>query len=47
MTAPKKKTTRENRSEASKNDEGKNRHKCPKAVKDCLKCRMSDCPEER
>lgn len=45
MIAQKKKIIKESKSVSTKNNYRND--KCPKNVKDCLKCKVLNCPEER
>lgn len=47
MIAQKKKIIKESKSISTKNNENYGHDKCPKNDKDCLKCKILDCPEER
>jgi hypothetical protein len=47
MNTQKKKIVWESKSAGAKNNRNDRRDKCPKDVKDCLKCKVVDCPEER
>ena len=47
MIIQKKKTIKENQSIRTKNNKNYGQDKCPKTDKNCLECKISDCPEER
>lgn len=47
MTTQKKKFKKESQSNSTKNNEKYRQDKCPKNEKDCLTCKITDCPEER
>jgi len=46
MIAQKTKIIKESKSTSKKN-KNYGQDKCPKNVKDCLECKIVDCPEER
>lgn len=47
MIAKKKKLIRQSRSNSIKDNKNDERDKCPKNDKDCVKCKILNCPEER
>jgi hypothetical protein len=47
MITQKKKIIKESKIAGEGNNKNGRNDKCPKDVKDCLKCKIVDCPEER
>lgn len=47
MVTNKKKIVKKDKSVRARQNRNDGTDKCPKNVKDCLKCKMLDCPEER
>jgi hypothetical protein len=47
MITQKKKMIKDGESPGVQDNKNDRNDKCPKSVKDCLKCKIVDCPEER
>jgi hypothetical protein len=47
MIVQKKKIIQESKSVRTKDNKSYGHDKCPKKAKDCSKCKILDCPEER
>jgi len=47
MIIQKKKINKESQTESTENNKNYGQDKCPKTDKNCLECKISDCPEEQ